>query len=685
MTEPGPNPDANPLIRYAKTEGAMPLPPFDAVNACDVLPAVRWLIDEGRAMLDRIARLSPDEVDWARVMQPLSDCDERLSRVWGMVGHLCAVRDAGDWREVHARGVREIAAWEAELAQHPALFRALRTLAAGEEWSRLPAARQAAVRHLLRDFRLAGAELSGDKQRRFREIRMRLAELATRFEQNVLDATRAWRLHLHDATRLQGLPDSVIREARARAAARGLDGWLFTLDAPSYLPFMQHAEDRELRRRMYRAYVTRASRGRRDNGPLIREILRLRQEAARLLGFESFAEYSLATKMAETPREVTDFLRELAARSRPHAERELAELRTFAAERLGIRRLMAWDIPFASERLKEARYAFSQEEIKPYLSEHRVLEGLFGLAGRLFGIAIEPGEAPVWHPDARFYRLIERGEVRAGFYLDAYAREGKRAGAWMDECLLRRRRNQTLQLPVAHIVCNFAAPAGRRPALWTHEDLTTLFHEFGHALHHMLTDVDEPLVGGIRGVPWDAVELPSQFMENFCWQREVMRELGRHVDTGGRMPERLFERLRGARNFQSGMMMLRQIEFALFDMELHGRFDPGREDVHELLERVRDEVAVVRPPAYNRFENSFSHIFAGGYAAGYYAYKWAEVLSADAFAAFEEEGVFNPETARRFRNTILAVGGSRDMMESFVAFRGRRPSLDALLRHSGLN
>ncbi len=680
----------NPLLAGLDAAPDMPLPRFDAIRPAHVLPAVDAVLAEARARVKaledalRDARGGPD---WDMLMTPLAEIDERIGRVWGPVSHLNAVCDSEELRPAHREAQARLTAWQNELAQNEAIYRGIRALHDGPAFASLSPERQQVVAQARRDYRLAGAELEGASRRRFAEIRLRLSELATGFEQHVLDATRAWSLHLRHEADLAGLPGSVREAARRRAEAEGRDGWLFTLDAPSYIPFMQHAESRELRRRMYEAYVTRASRGELDNAPVIDEILRLRREAAQLIGFANHAEYSLATKMASSVAEVTDFLRELAAKSRPHAERELAELRAFARDELGLETLEAWDIAFASEHLRRARYAISQEELKPYFPEDAVISGMFGLVERLYGIRIREVDAPRWHPDVRFFEVCDASGARiAGFYLDPYARPHKRGGAWMDECIVRwRRPDGVLQRPVAYLVCNFEAPVGDRPALWTHEEVTTLFHEFGHGLHHMLTEVEEAGVSGIRGVPWDAVELPSQFMENFCWQREGVDLFARHYETGEPLPEAMFARMRAARDLQAGMQMLRQIEFALFDMLLHSEFDPDAGDsVHALLERVRDEVAVLRPPAFNRFENSFSHIFAGGYAAGYYSYKWAEVLSADAFAAFEEEGVLNAETAARFRREILAVGGARDIMEAFVAFRGRRPRIEPLLRHSGL-
>ncbi len=660
------------------------LPAFDAIQPEHVLPALERVLGQARAEI--AALCTQEQPCWESLMLPLSLIEERIDRTWGPIAHLNAVMDDEHLRDVHRKGVAMMAEWRSELGQNRSLFAAISRLRESAGFQSWPEPRRRVVEHTLRDFELSGARLSGEKRRRFRAIQMRLAELATLFEQHVLDATRSFSLHLTDRRDVEGLPESVLVPAAERAAAQGKGGWLFTLDAPSYVPFMQHARRRDLRELMYRAHVTRASEGALDNGPLIEEILCLRQEAARLLGFPHYAACSLATKMASDAQQVESFLLDLAARSRPFAERELAELRLFARDELGLEELHAWDIPFASEHLRRHLHAISQEDLKPYFPEPRVLEGLFSLVERLYGLTIrQDAEAPVWHPDVRFYRVFQQGRPLAGFYLDLYARPHKRGGAWMDECLARMRYpDGTLQLPVAYIVCNFESPTGGQPALWSHDEVITLFHEFGHGLHHMLTEMSDYDVSGIRGVPWDAVELPSQFMENFCWHKPVVDMMARHVATGAPLPDELFERMLAARNFQSAMQMLRQIEFALFDLRLHMHFGADGGTVRGILAQVRKQVAVLEPPSFNRFECSFSHIFAGGYAAGYYAYKWAEVLSADAFSAFEEDGVLNPETADRFRRCILACGGGRDIMDAFVDFRGRMPSVDALLRHAGL-
>jgi len=596
-------------------------------------------------------------------------------------------------RPVYQQGVAKMAEWGSELAQNEALYAAMKKVRERDDYTSLSHERQQVLEHALRDFRLSGAELAGDAKGRFKAIKMRMSELATSFEQHVLDATRSFELHLEDEVDLAGLPDSVRDAARQRAGADNKEGWLFTLDAPSYIPFMQYAERRDLRQQMYTAFATRASSGDLDNAPIIDELLALRAEAASLLGFENYSAYSLATKMANDVDEVTGFMRQLVDKGKSTAEQEVAELKAFAASELDLVELAAWDVPFASEKLRLNTYAISQEELKPWFSDSQVITGMFGLVEKLYGIVIKENTgAPVWYETVRFFDVFDESSQKiASFYLDPYARSHKRGGAWMDECIVRwQKPDGSLQLPVAYLVCNFDAPVGDKPALWTHDEVTTLFHEFGHGLHHMLTEGIELGVSGIRGVPWDAVELPSQFMENFCWERSVVDLFARHYETGESLPDDLFNKMLAAKNFHSAMQMLRQIEFSLFDILLHREYRPGSDGVssdktvQDVLNRVRDEVAVMMPPAFNKFQNSFSHIFAGGYAAGYYSYKWAEVLSADVYAAFEEEGVLNAETAQRFRQQILSVGGSKDIMEAFIAFRGRKPEVDALLRHSGL-
>jgi oligopeptidase A len=608
------------------------------------------------------------------------------------VGHLNGVTNTPEWRAAYEAALPKLTEYSTELGQNRRLYEAWRALADGPAYAALDEPQRRAVDNALRDFRLSGVALEGDARTRFGAIRQRLAELATRFSNNLLDATQGWTRQVEDAALLAGIPDSALALYRDAAQARDMAGYVITLEAPAYLPVMQYADNRELRRELYTAYATRASdqgpnAGQWDNSALISEILALRHELAGLLGFASYAELSLATKMAETPAEVVGFLEDLAARTLPLARREYAELQAFAREQLGLEELAAWDVPYVGEKLRQARYAISQEELRPYFPAARVIDGLFGLVEKLFGVRFEPESGvPVWHPDVQVFRLSRGGETLAWCYLDLYARKGKRGGAWMDSSRSRRRRGDgSLQLPAAFLTCNFTPPSGGRPALLTHDEVTTLFHEFGHGLHHMLTRIEVLPVAGINGVPWDAVELPSQFLENWCWQPEAIPLISGHFESGEPLPPALLEKMLAAKNFQAGLFMLRQLEFALFDFRLHRDYDPAApRPVLEVLAEVREQVAVWQPPAFNRFPHSFSHIFAGGYAAGYYSYKWAEVLSADAFASFEEEGVFNRSTGERFLHTILEQGGAREPMALFEAFRGRRPSVDALLRHSGI-
>ncbi|MGN2390360.1 M3 family metallopeptidase [Pelomicrobium sp. G1] len=672
--------ETNPLLDFSG------LPRFPEIRPEHVAPAVAQVLAQGRAVIGRVEQ-SAEPPTWETVVQPLEDANERVSRAWGPVAHLNAVMNTPALREAYNANLPRITQYYAELGQNRVLFEKYKAIQASPAFQRLTRSQRRVIENEIRDFRLGGAELPEASRARFLEIQERLAQLQSRFSDNLLDATNAFAYYASEEE-VAGIPTDALEAAQEAARQEGKPGWKFTLHMPSYLPVMQYADHRPLREAMYRAYVTRASDlgpEALDNTPLIREILKLRAEEARLLGFASYAELSLQTKMARSPGEVLDFLHELAAKAKPYAERDLAELQEFAARELKLPRLEAWDLAYASEKLRLARYAFSEQEVKQYFPETRVLPGLFRLVETLFGVRIERAQAPVWHPDVKFFRILsESGELVGQFYADLYARPSKRGGAWMDDAITRRRLPSGLQAPAAYLTCNFSAPQGGRPALLTHDEVITLFHEFGHGLHHLLTRVDELAVAGINGVEWDAVELPSQFMENFCWEWEVVAPMSGHVDTGEPLPRSLFDKMRAARNFQAGMQTVRQLEFALFDMRLHHGFDPERGDFMELLDEVRARVAVVFPPAYNRFPHGFSHIFAGGYAAGYYSYKWAEVLSADAYSLFEEHGVLSQEIGRRFRDEILAVGGSRPALESFVAFRGREPRIEALLRHSGM-
>ena len=664
------------------------LPRFAEIRPEHVAPAVEHLLAENRAL---IARLLADATppDWENFMLPLEEANERLARAWGPVGHLNAVMNSPELREVYNANLPKITQYYAELGQNLGLFNKVKALYASPAFAGLSAARRRVVENELRDFRLGGAELPDEQKARFLAIQEQHSELGSRFSDNLLDATNAFSHRVEDEAELSGIPADDRLAAQQAAAAAGQTGWLFTLKAPSYLPLMQYADHRPLRETLYRAYSTRASEfgpPEWDNTALIAELLKLRAEEAALLGFANAAELSLATKMASTPQQVLDFLRELARRARPFAEQDLAELRAFARDELGLADLQAWDVSYASEKLRQRRYAFSEQEVKQYFPEDAVLAGMFRLVETLFEVRLRASTAPVWHESVRFFDILDAdGALIGQFYLDLYARASKRGGAWMDDAITRRRTASGIQTPVAYLNCNFAAPVGGKPALFTHDEVITLFHEFGHGLHHLLTEVEDLPVSGINGVEWDAVELPSQFMENFCWEWTVLQGMTRQVDSGEPLPRALFDKMQAAKNFQSGLVTLRQIEFALFDMRLHCDFAAsGEQTVLQLLDEVRREVAVLLPPGFNRFPNSFSHIFAGGYSAGYYSYKWAEVLSADAYSLFEENGVLNPETGAKFRNEVLAAGGHRPAMDSFVAFRGRAPSIDALLRHSGL-
>jgi oligopeptidase A len=680
----------NPLLDFSG------LPRFADFDPALVTPAIDALLEQARAAVAQAER-PETPASWDAFVEPLEDVTERLGRAWGLVGHLNGVADAKPLREAYNANLPKVTQFWTALGQNPALYAKYKALHDSAAFATLSPARQRIVENALRDFRLGGAELQSPARERFAEIQDLQAQHAQKFSENVLDATNAFEWVVDDPGRLAGLPADAIQAARDLAASKGRDGWQFSLQFPSYFPVMQYAQDRDLRETLYRAYTTRASseaaapadptaRAALDNGELIETLLALRREESALLGYRNFAEVSLVPKMAQSPEQVMQFLRDLARRARPFARRDLDELQAFAASELGLSTLQAWDTSFASERLKEARYAFSDTEVKQYFQLPRVLDGLFRLIERLFDVRIGDDTAQTWHPDVRFFRIERGGRLIGQFYIDLFARESKRPGAWMDDARTRRRLASGVQTPVAYLTCNFQPPVGDRPALLTHDDVITLYHETGHGLHHLLTQVDEMGVAGIAGVEWDAVELPSQFMENFCWDRSIVQSMTAHVETGEPLPAALFDKMLAARNFQAGLQTLRQIEFALFDMRLHAEYEPGvtPDGVQRLLDAVRAEVAVIFPPSFNRFQNSFSHIFAGGYAAGYYSYKWAEVLSADCFAAFEETGLFDPSTGRRFLDEILSVGGSRPAIASFRAFRGRDPRIDALLRHNGM-
>ncbi len=674
---------SNPLLDFTD------LPLFDQIRPEHVGPAMDELLAAcDQALETVVAPAFP--ADWKALAGTLDVATEKLGRAWGAVSHLNGVADTPELRAAYNAALTKVTDFWTRLGSDERLYAKYKAIAPAT----LDAEQRQAHKNAMRNFVLGGAELTGAAKERFAQIQERQAEISQKFSENALDATDAFAYYATEAE-LEGVPADVVHAARAAAQAEGKDGYKLTLKMPSYLPVMQFARSSALRETMYRAYVTRASDQappdfrQFDNSALIQEILALRLEESKLLGYANFGEVSVVPKMADFPQQVIDFLRQLAAKARPYAQKDVADMRAFAAQELGIADPQAWDWPYIGEKLKEARYSFSDQEIKQYFTAPKVLAGLFKIVETLFEVAIRKDTAPVWHEGVEFYRIERGGQLVGQFYLDPAARAGKRGGAWMDEVRARWLRPDSgqLQMPVAHLVCNFADGVDGKPPLLTHDDVTTLFHEFGHGLHHMLTQVNERDVSGISGVEWDAVELPSQFMENFCWEWSVLRHMTAHVDTGEPLPRALFDKMMAARNFQSGLQTLRQIEFALFDMLLHTAHDP-KDDFMPLLAQVRDEVAVLQPPAFSRTAHTFSHIFSGGYAAGYYSYKWAEVLSADAYAAFEEtmgaDGSPSPETGRRYRQAILEAGGSRPAMESFKAFRGREPSLDALLRHQGM-
>ena len=667
----------NPLL------GPEPLPAFARIRPEHVEPAVREILQRGRARIDELAAVQ--EPTFASVVEPLEELQHRVTRTWSPVSHLNAVLNSDALRSGYNACLPLLSAYQTDLAQSEPLYRAYRRIGEQQQAALGPVQRQV-IEHALRDFRLSGVGLDAARKERFKSVMLELTQLQAKFEENVLDATNGWSYHVLDASELRGLNASLIEQARKRSHAQRLEGWLLTLDQPTYVAVVTDAESQGLRRAFYEAWTTRASdqgpnAGKWDNSQIMEQILRLRHEAAQLLDFGNYAEYALATRMAHSVPEVMQFLQELAQTTRAAARQEFAELESFAGQPLA-----AWDVGFYAERMQRERYSVSQEEMRPYFPLPRVLTGLFEVAERLFGVQIRERQgAPTWHADVRYFEIAGSNGAVGSFYLDAYARANKRSGAWMDECVGRKQLPTGSALPVAYLVCNFLPPSEGRPALLTHDDVLTLFHEFGHGLHHLLTRVDYPSIAGINGVAWDAVELPSQFLENYAWHPQVLQRISSHVDTGQPLPSETQTRLMATRSFHAGLQMMRQLEFALFDFRLHAEYDPAQGGrILQILQEVREALAVVPVPAWNRFPNSFGHVFAGGYAAGYYSYKWAEVLAADAFAAFEEQGVFDRTTARRFLDAILARGGSRDALESFIDFRGRRPDVRALLRQHGI-
>ncbi|EPE2790185.1 oligopeptidase A [Serratia sp. CY56907] len=668
------------------------LPPFSAIRPEDIVPAVQSALADCRAAVERVVA-QPGPFTWDNLCQPLAESDDRLSRIWSPIGHLNSVKNSPELRVAYEQALPLLSEYGTWVGQHEGLYQAYRSLKEGAAFEALSVPQRKAVDNALRDFELSGIGLSADKQQRYGEIVARLSELGSTYSNNVLDATMGWSKLITDEAELSGLPESALAQAQAMAQAKEQDGWLLTLDMPSYLPVLTYADNRALREEMYRAFATRASdqgpnAGKWDNSEVMAETLALRHELAQLLGFDTYADKSLATKMAESPEQVIGFLSDLAKRARPQAEQELAQLRAFAKQHYDVDELDAWDITYYGEKQKQHLFSISDEQLRPYFPEQRVVEGLFEVVKRIYGItAKERKDVETWHPDVRFFDLFAAdGELRGSFYLDLYARENKRGGAWMDDCVgSLRKADGTLQKPVAYLTCNFNRPLGDQPALFTHNEVTTLFHEFGHGLHHMLTQIDTAGVSGINGVPWDAVELPSQFMENWCWEPEALAFISGHYQSGEPLPKAMLDKLLAAKNYQAALFILRQLEFGLFDFRMHFEYSPEKgAQILPTLAEVKKMVAVVPSPSWGRFPHAFSHIFAGGYAAGYYSYLWAEVLSADAYSRFEEEGIFNAETGKSFLDNILSRGGSEEPMALFKRFRGREPQLDAMLRHYGI-
>lgn len=674
----------NPLLEHHE------LPPFAQFKAEQVVPAVETLLQRNRDCIEGLLA-EVTEPTWDNLVEPINRSHENFDNAWSVFGHLNSVKDSPALREAYNQALHLLTEYNSWIGQHKGLFDAYQSIANRPDFKNLSRAQQTSIENSLRDFRLAGVDLNDADKKTFAGLQTELAQLSQKFSEQLLDATQAWSLHITDEQRLAGLPESARATLRQYAEQKGKDGWMVTLEMPAVIPVMTYADDRELRRETYLANVTKASElgpqaGQFDNGPVMTAILEKRQAAAKLLGFNSHAEVSLSTKMADSPAGVLAFLRDLAEKAVPQAKREFDELKTFAHDELGLDDLQPWDLSYASEKLKEQQYSVSQEELKPYFPVPRVIDGLFETTRRLFNISFERvNDFETYHPDVQLYNVLENGAVIARVFMDIYAREGKRGGAWMDECRRRVELGGELQKPVAYLTCNFTPPVGSKPSLLTHDEVTTLFHEFGHSLHHMLTRVDVAEVSGINGVAWDAVELPSQFLENWCWEPEALAFISGHVDSGEPLPQALLDKMLAAKNFHSAMGTVRQLEFSLFDMELHRRSEGvSAADIQSVLDAVRAEVSVTQAIPENRFQNGFGHIFAGGYSAGYYSYKWAEVLSADAFSRFEEEGVFNADTGRAFRDIILANGGTQPAGDLFKQFRGREPSVDALLRHSGI-
>ncbi len=675
------------------------LPPFQHIKPEHVEPAIEAVIKSNREQIEKLLK-DNEHYTWENLIQPLEDMDDHLGRMWSPVSHINSVVNSDALRDAYNNCLPLLSEYSTEMGQNVELYEAYQAIKDSPEFAKLDMAQKKIIDNALRDFHLSGIDLPVEKKKRFREIRQQLSKLTSKYEENVLDATQAWSKHITDEKKLAGLPDSALAMAKQAAEEKELDGWLFSLNFPSYYAVVSYADDRALREELYQAYSTRASdqgpnAGKYDNSDIMQDILALRYEVAQLLGYKNYAERSLATKMAEDPEQVLTFLHDLAKRSKHMAKQELSDLTGFARQADDVSDLSAWDVPYYGEKLRQHTFDFSQEDLKPYFPETKVIPGMFAVVKRLYGISINEIEASsvnaveIWHDDVHFYEIRdEKDVVRGQFFLDVYSRDKKRGGAWMDDCMGRKRNvDGSLQIPVAYLTCNLTQPIGDDPALFTHDEVTTLFHEFGHGLHHMLTKVEHIGVSGINGVAWDAVELPSQFMENWCWEREALDLIAAHYQSGEPIPEELFNKMYAAKNFQAGMQMLRQIEFSLFDFRMYYEYKPelqSADSIQKILDEVRSEVSVLMPPSYNRFQHGFSHIFAGGYAAGYYSYKWAEVLSADAFSLFEEKGIFDSETGDAFLECVLEQGGTKEPMELFKQFRGREPEIDALLRHSGI-
>jgi len=674
----------NPLLSQSE------LPLFSQIKAEHIVPAMEQLLESARTTVKQTLA-NNSLYTWDNLITPIEEAEDKITRAWSPVSHMNSVTNNDELRDAYNTCLPKLSEYSTEMGQHDALFQAYTALAESTAYADLSTAQKKIIQNSLRSFRLSGIALDDEKKNLYKEINLELSQLTSRYEENLLDATNDWSKLIKKKSDLAGLPESALQQAKQTAEMEDKKGWMLTLQFPSYLAVLTYAEDRQLRADMYKAFSTRASEfGNHpewDNTEIMDNLIALRHQKAQLLGFENYAELSLATKMADTPKQVTDFLEELAEKSLPQAKQDLAELTAFTSKHYGITKLFAWDVGYFSEKMRQQAYDLSQEEVKQYFPAPKVLSGLFKVVEKLYGLHItELQDIDTWHQDVRFFQIHDKaGDLRGKFYIDLYARAQKRGGAWMDDCVGRKKTAEGLQIPVAYLTCNFTPPTGNDPALLTHDEVLTLFHEFGHGLQHMLTQVDYLGVSGINGVEWDAVELPSQFMENWCWEKEALDLISGHYQTGEALPNALFNKMLAAKNFQAGMIMVRQLEFSLFDFRLHQEYDPENgARVYEVLDSIRQQVSVMVPPDFNRFAHSFSHIFAGGYAAGYYSYKWAEVLSSDAYSLFEEQGIFDQTAGRAFLTHILEAGGSENAMDLFVKFRGREPNIDALLRHSGI-